>query len=94
MAKYANNMKKLFLKNGRYVWVTIDSDGSQLRSISVYKQKDRADAYFYRIVYGNVIRPKMVVQLGEDTDELEFKDITEAAEIIENFDQYFNNLNQ
>lgn len=83
-------MKKLFLKNGMTLNVTVSKE-TEGRYISVY-ETPQADI-FYSVFSGNSAMDQTVI-FGEAKEALDHYVVMQMNEIIENFDQYFNNLNQ
>lgn len=82
-------MKKLYLKNGSYLYVktSLENEG---RYISIHTEAGKLK---YSVFEGKSIFNRTLI-LTEGTEEISLWEITQIAEIIENFNQYFNNLNQ
>lgn len=94
-------MKKLFLKNGMFVWVKVNTEkiinNRDTKIISVYEETTTVGSlpsfkFIYSLQKSGAFNMNMVIADG--ITELQFYEVTHAAEIIDNFDQYFNNLNQ
>lgn len=81
-------MKKLFFKNGLYkeAKTTEDTDG---KYISIYEDEKLE----YSIFDGKTPFRNAVI-FANPPEDLPHYVILQQAEIIENFKQYFNNLNQ
>lgn len=84
-----HEMKKLFLKNGIYLDVKTSTE-TEGRYISVYTETERLK---YSIFEGKSITNR-TLNLADNTTEIPLYEITQVAEVIENFNQYFNFLNQ
>lgn len=94
-------MKKLFLKNGMFVWVKVTTEkftsNRDTKIISVYEETTTVGSQpSFKFIYSlqNSGAFNMNVVFADGVTELQFYEITHAAEIIDNFEQYFNNLNQ
>ena len=81
-------MKKLFLKNGLYLDVKTEQDVDG-QYISVYIE----GRLHYSIFNGKTPFRNSVI-FGSAVEEFKSYEVLQMAEIIENFNQYFNNLNQ
>jgi hypothetical protein len=87
-------MKKLFFKNGMSIFIktSIDFEG---RYISVYEVEEKKETFMYSILDGkNPFVNKVIFNDNLDFTSLDHYVILQIAEIIENFNQYFDNLNQ
>lgn len=82
-------MKKLFLRNGGWLYVK-SYQGPEYKGIAVYEDE--------KPVYSVQIRPSEtaphLLYLKEGLTSIEFKELSQMSEIMENFNQYFNLLNQ
>lgn len=93
-------MKKLFLKNGMFVWVKVAAEkiiNRDNKIISVYEETTTVGSRpSFSLIYSlqNTGAFNMNMVFADGVTELQFYEVTHAAEIIENFEQYFNNLNQ
>ena len=89
-------MKKLHLKNGMTVYVRLTEQPGLHRN-----HPDRIIAVYYdpagELVYSVIQAASPLnhkVMFGEGIIGLAWYEVLQAAEIISNFEQYFNNLNQ
>lgn len=100
MVKYAKTMKKLYLKNGMFVFVKTQTEkfnyNRDTRIISVYGESNKGEKQTFDLIYSlqNSGAFNMTMVFAEGVTSLQFYEINHASEIIDNFDQYFNNLNQ
>jgi hypothetical protein len=85
-------MKKLYLKNNGYALVKL-SDDAEGKYISVYNW-DENPKLLYSVFIGNSTIHERKVLFADGLTELPQYEIPTMMEIIENFNQYFNNLNQ
>lgn len=84
--------KKLYLKNGIELSVGVFSDqNGKEKTISVYIPG--TDAIRYSIIMAGLFNNRRF-RIPSGNQELKMYELIEAAEIAENFNQYFNNLNQ
>lgn len=96
-------MKRLHLKNGLSVPVSL-SEGNDIadnrgktklvRYISVYEEPEEGEkpALLFSVAEGGFNHNNVI--FADGLTELPWYMVSIAAEIIDNFDQYFNNLNQ
>lgn len=89
-------MKTLHFRNGLTVFVTLSEQPGTHKHhpdkiIAVY-DSDQVTLQ-YSVIQGGSLMNRNIV-FGEGVTELAFYEVLQMAEIIENFDFYFNHLNQ
>jgi hypothetical protein len=80
-------MTKLYLKSGSYVEARAAKEGNS-RYIAVYDDEENLYVVRKEVIMGSG------VGFSTKPATLPFQLVREMAEIIENFEQYFNQLNQ
>lgn len=91
-------MKTLYLKNGINFTCLLEegvhqSTGNKVRMISIFgTEKHEEPKLIFTVKECGAFHSKVI--LGENTKILDFYVVGTANEIIENFDHYWNNLNQ
>ena len=89
-------MKKLYFKSGIFLLVKLSAEpngNQETRYISVYDDSnEHAPRLMFSVMDGGFKKCKMI--LGDGITELDAYLILSAAEIIEDFNRIYNNLNQ
>lgn len=84
---------KLYLKHSECLNVTISNDLYEgIKYISVYYDRDNANGYSDVLFYS--VTSKDMLILGDDVTELNYVDLQDINEIMQNFNQYYNMLEQ
>jgi len=81
-------MKKLFLKDGGYVEAKATEDETG-KYLSVYE-----DGKFQYSVFSGKSATRQMILFRDGVTEMYQWELLIAAELVENFNQYFNQLNQ
>jgi hypothetical protein len=81
-------MKKLFLKDGAYVEAKATEDETG-KYLSVYE-----DGKFQYSVFSGKMATRQMVLFGDGITECFQWEIRIIAELVENFNQYFNQMSQ
>jgi len=81
-------MKKLFLKGGAYIEAKATEDETG-KYLSVYE-----DGKFQYSVFSGKSATRQMILFRDGVTEMYQWELLIAAELVENFNQYFNQLNQ
>lgn len=86
-----------------YEWVTVNTEpgissaSRETRVIAVYKEigkRENESSFKFMYSLQDAGGSRMNLVLADGITELQFYEVCHAAEMIDNFNQYFNTLNQ